>query len=220
MKKVYFLKCMIRYSGYFIGEILFSYILASVVVKGNTIIGSAVDTMLSGAKVHFQSFIGYLLIFTLVGFLTAFLKSAAASKFSIKVQTRYKSLVAKKLYHLEYQYFDENGSATVINKMNSDIAEADTLLNETLPNICTNGVEVITYAIFVGRLNLRLLFLMVLCYPVILYFTNHIVKKIVNLKKVYRQKSDLITEISQDCMNGIMVLRAFGAETYFQKKLN
>ncbi len=220
MKQNYFLKCMIRYSGYFFVELILSYILASAVVKGNTIIGSAVDTMLGGEDVHFQSFTGYLLILTLAGFVAAFFKSAAASGFSIKVQTRYKKLVAQKLYRLEYRYFDENGSAAVINKMNSDIAEADTLLNENLPEICTNAVALVTYAVYVGQLNTGLLLLMLLCYPIILYITNIIVKKITSLKKVFRQKSDLITEIAQDCISGILVLRSFGAEEYFQEKLN
>lgn len=220
MKQNHFLKCMIRYSGYFLAELILSYILASAVVKGNTVIGSAVDTMLAGAKVQLGSFMGYLMILTLAGFAAAFFKSAAASQFSIKVQTAYKNLVARKLYRLEYRYFDENGSAAVINKMNSDIAEADTLLNENLPEICTNVVAAVTYAVYVGRLNTGLLFLMLLCYPVILYITNVVVKKITSLKKVFRQKSDLITEIAQDCISGILVLRAFGAEKYFQEKLN
>ena len=104
--------------------------------------------------------------------------------------------------------------------MNEDIAGADTLLTENLPELCTNGVAIITYAIYVGRLNLTLLLLMLLCYPLILFLTNIIVKKIVSLKKVHREKSDRITEIAQDCVSGILVLRTFTAEDIFQQKLN
>ena len=220
MKQHYFIRCMIRYGIRFIAEIFFSYILVSAMVKGNTMIGSAVDTMLKGGKVHFQSFILYLLLLTVIGFAAAFLKSFFASQFSIKVQTWYKNLAVQKLYRLEYRYFDANSSAAVINKMNSDIAEADMFLNETLPNICTDGVALVTYSVYVGRLNLKILLFMLLCYPAILYIANRIAKKVANLKKRYREKSDLITEIIQDCVNGILVLQAFGAENYFQKKLD
>lgn len=220
MKHNVFLRCMLRYSIWFLLELLMAYILAFVVVEGNTLIGAAIDEMLEGQKVHFKNLTGSLLIYTVIGFGSAFLKSIAASGFSLRVQTRYKNLVAEKLYRLEFSYFDENGSATMINKMNSDIAETDTFLNETFLEICTSIVSIITYSLYIGRLNFRLLCLMLLCYPLILFFTNSIVKKIVTLKKIHRQKSDLITEIAQDCMSGILVLRTFGAETYFQEKLN
>ncbi|MCM1186330.1 MAG: ABC transporter ATP-binding protein/permease [Lachnoclostridium sp.] len=220
MKKNYFLRCSFRNSAYFMSALLLSYILANIVVKGNTIIGGAIDTMLAGQEVPFKDFLVLFLGLTLLGFAVSFLQSVVNSVFSLRVQTRYKNLVAQKLYRLEYKYFDRNGSAAVINKMNSDIAETDLLLGETLPTLCNGVVELITYAVYVGRLNLSLLFVMFVCYPVVLWFTNRVAEKITSLKKVHRQKSDSITEIAQDCVSGILVLRAFGAEDYFQKKLD
>lgn len=161
----------------------------------------------------------YLLILTAVGFAAAFFKSIAASVFSIKVQTRYKNLVVRKLYRLEYRYFDEKGSATIINKMNTDIAEADQLLGDNLPFLCSGAISAVTYAFYVGQTNMSLLLLMLFCYPIVLWITNRVVEKLQSLKKVHRQKSDRITEIAQDCVSGILVLRAFGAEKYFGAKL-
>ncbi|MDE7269335.1 MAG: ABC transporter ATP-binding protein/permease [Acetatifactor sp.] len=218
MKNV-FLKCVWRYSPLFLLELVLAWVLARAVVEGNSLIGAAVDSLLAGEGVEYTSFLAYLLILTGVGFLAAFFKSLAASHFSIRVQTRYKTLVAQKLYRLEYRYFDENGSATVINKMNADIAEADSLLSESLPFICTDAVAAVTYAFYVASINRSLLLVMLLCYPIVLWITNRVVKKLKSLKKVHRQKSDNITEIAQDCMSGILVLRAFGAEEHFGKKL-
>lgn len=219
-KKNYFLRCAFRNSAYFMLALLLSYVLADIVVRGNTIIGQAIDGMLAGEAVPFKDFLALFLGLTLLGFVVSFVQSTVNSLFSLKVQTRYKNLVAQKLYRLEYKYFDQNGSAAVINKMNSDIAETDLLLGETLPLLCSNVVELITYAVYVGRLNIRLLFVMLFCYPVVLWFTNYVAKKITNLKKVFRQKTDSITEVAQDCVSGILALRAFGAEDYFQKKLD
>ena len=140
-------------------------------------------------------------------------------KFSLLVQKDYKNLLAEKLYHLEYSYFDQNGSAAIINKMNTDIAEVELLLSAGLPGICSNVITMMVYAVFVGQIHLGLLVVIFTCYPFIFCFTNRIVKRIEYLKKDFRQKSDLITEISQDCISGILVLRAFLAEKYFQKKL-
>ncbi len=219
MRKNVFLKCVLRYCPLFLLELVLSWVLARAVVEGNSLIGTAVDGLLAGEEVVFTSFLASLLILTGIGFVAAFLKSFIASQFSIRVQTRYKALVARKLYGLEYRYFDENGSATVINKMNADIAEADALLGESLPFICTDAVAAVTYAFYVASISKSLLLLMLICYPVVLWFTNRVVKKLMSLKKVHRQKSDTITEIAQDCMSGILVLRAFGAEEHFGRKL-
>ncbi len=220
MKKNQFLKCSVRYSYWFLLALALSYVLASIMVYGNTLIGNAIDQLFKSEAVEFDTFLTQLIIMILLGFVTAFIKSAAISKFSIKVQTAYKDIVAKKLYRLEYKYFDDNGSAAIINKMNDDISGADALLTENLPEICTNGVAIITYAVYVGQLNLTLLLLMLVCYPVILLISNIIVKKIVSLKKIHREKSDRITEIAQDCMSGVLVLRTFVAEDIFQAKLD
>lgn len=211
---------MLKYSIYFILSLILSYILTKIMVWGNEIIGDAVDTMLLGETVNFEEFIILFLILTFLGVIANFLKSFFASKFSIKVQTMYKNLTAKKLYHLKYNYFDDNGSASIINKMNSDIAETDMLLNETLPELAGNFVSLVVYSIYVGKLNITLLFLIFLCYPIIMFFTNKMAKKMRALKKVFRQKSDTILDIIQDCVSGILVLRSFGAEEYFQKKLD
>lgn len=219
MKKNVFLRCVLRYMPLLMIELLLSWVLAKAVVEGNSLIGTAVDRMLAGEEVTYTSFLAYLLILTGIGMAAAFGKSLAASFFSIRVQTRYKGLVAEKLYGLEYRYFDENGSAAVINKMNSDIAEADALLGESLPFLCTDFVTAATYAFYVGQISIRLLVVMLICYPVVLWMSNRVVKKLTSLKKVFRQKSDRITEIAQDCMSGILVLRAFGAEEYFGAKL-
>ena len=100
-KKKYFISAMIHYAGWFLLELVMTFILANVVVKGNTIIGNAIDQMLSEGNVKLVSFMGTLLLMTAVGFAFAFIKSAAASKYSVAVQTRFKSQVAEKLYHLE-----------------------------------------------------------------------------------------------------------------------
>jgi len=219
MRKNVFLKCVLKYSPLFVLEMLLSWILARAVVEGNSLIGTAVDALLAGQKVEYGPFLRYLLILTAVGFAAAFFKSIAASVFSIKVQTRYKNLVARKLYRLEYRYFDEKGSAAIINKMNTDIAEADQLLSDNLPFLCTGAISAATYAVYVGQTNVSLLILMLCCYPIVLWITNRVVEKLKSLKKVHRQKSDRITEIAQDCVSGILVLRSFGAEKYFGARL-
>lgn len=216
----YFLQAMLHDCPWFIIELIMSYILADVIVRGNKIISTAIDQMLSTGDVQLITFMQTLLIMTAVGFGVAFLKSISTSKYSIKVQTRFKSLVAEKLYHLEYKYFDQNGSGSVINKMNSDIFEADTLLSEQMPTLCTSLISIIVYAFYIGSLNIGLLCLMFVCYPFILFLSERIAKKVVALTKLHRKKADRLMEITQDCLSGVLVLRSFGAEDHFQKQID
>lgn len=215
-----FIKCCLKYSPFFLLELVLAYVLSKIMVMGNAIIAEAIDIMLSGEGVEYERFIVLFLLMTVVGFVVAFFKSITTSMFAIKVQTRYRTLVAKKIYHLHYRFFDLNGSAVVINKLNKDISEIEILLNQNIPAICTNFVMMFTYAVYVGQINIGLLVLVGVCYPFLLMFTNKIVKKVESLRKAFRQKTDIITEISQDCFNGILTLRSFGAEDYFQRKLD
>lgn len=215
-----FLNCVLHYCPLFFLETGLAWVLAGAIVEGNRLIGTAVDTLFAGGAIEYGVFFTTLLLLTAAGFAAAFLKSVSASLFGIKSQTLYKKLVAEKLYRLEFRYFDDNGSAAVINKMNSDIAEADALLGENLSFICAEAVEVLTYAVFVAQTSRKLLFIMCLLYPLVLWMSERVVRKLTSLKKVFRQKSDKITEIAQDCMSGILVLRSFGAEQYFGGKLS
>lgn len=213
-------KCCFRYIGLFVLSIGLSYILAAIMVKGSSIIGNAIDLLFLNGHVELTSFLTQMIFMIALGFAAAFINSTALSKFSILVQTTYKELVAKKIYRLEYQYFDENGSATMINKMNDDIAGVDALLTENLPELCTNIISTVTYAVYIGQLKISLLFVILLCYPSVMLISKVITKKIVSLRKVHREKADRITEVAQDSMSGILVLRTFAAEDIFQKKLD
>ncbi len=54
----------------------------------------------------------------------------------------------------------------------------------------------------------------------IFWIANILVKKISGLQNIFRQKVDKMAEIVQDAVNGILVLRSFGMEQIFQKKMH
>ena len=62
MKKNHFLKCAIPYSTYFAVALVLSYVLAEIMVRGNTLIGNAIDELLNKGHVSFNSFLTALLI--------------------------------------------------------------------------------------------------------------------------------------------------------------
>lgn len=211
---------ILEYSVYFIVGMVFAFIVSLLTVRGNTLIGETIDNVLEETPINFYEFLKLFSGIVFLSFLLTYLKSYNLSKFSVKVQTKYKQILGKKLYYVEFQYFDNNGTATVINKMNADISEVDEFLTNTLPQICTNTIESIIYAIYIGQLNMKLLLLVVISYPIVLRFTNYVAKRLTSLRKQFRQKTDSIAEIVQDSISGILVLKAFGLEDFFQGRLN
>ncbi len=189
-------------------------------VQGNEIISVAIDEMLAGQEVRLKSFVMKFLVFTVVGVLAAFVQSITASKYAILICTKYKDMVVDKLYRIEYKYFDSNYSATLLNKVVGDIGEIANFLTSVLPEIMSSLIAIVIYSIYIGRLNPGLLILILVSYPLIFWIASALVKKISSLQVTYRQKTDTMTEIAQDAVNGILVLRSFGIEDVFRKKMN
>lgn len=219
MKKQHFYKCMRKYSFLLFAQMVLTAMVNFAIVRGNDIISTVIDELAVGNAVAFQTFLLQFLVLTAAGFVASFLQRAAASHYGNLVCTEYKGRVAEKLYKMEYSFFDNNHSATVLNKMIGDISEIISILDTTLPEMITNLIAVAIYAAYIGRLNLGLLLLLALCYPIIFWIANRFVKKIESLNKVYRQKSDTMTEIAQDAVSGVLILRAFGLEENFRQRM-
>ncbi len=220
MKKHIFLRNMIRFGYMPLIGIMLAGLLNFAVVRGNEVISAVIDQMLAGETVVFGSFLAEFALLTVLGFAAAFAASAVSGKYSVLVSARYRQQVARKLYQVEYSYFDEHSSASVINKVNADLNEAERFLGETFVMLVGDAVAVVVYADYVRRLNARLFLLMLICYPLVLWIANKLVQKISRLTMTFREKTDVITGIAQDVLNGILVVRSFGLEQYFQDKMH
>ena len=206
-KKV-FTGCMIRHGALLLAEAILALAVSVILVQGNKIISGVIDEMLSGRQVLFGSFLLQFLIYTVVGTIAAFLQSAAASRYAVEVCTEYRDLVGEKLYRTEYKYFDANYSATLLNKVIGDLGEI------------ASFIGIFTYAVYIGETNLGLLAVILITYPLIFWIAGKLVKRIRGLQANYRQKTDVMAQIAQDAVSGILVLRSFGIEEVFRKKMH
>jgi len=220
LKKNVFLKNMLHYWYMPLCGILLTSVLNFAVVRGNEVISEVIDQLLAGQEIVFGSFLGEFAALTAIGFAAAFVAAAVSGKYGVLVSARYRQQVIQKLYRMEYQYFDEHNSASVINKVNADLNEAERFLGETLVMLAADAVAVVIYANYVRRLNAGLFLMALVCYPLVLWIANRLVRKIHSLTMTYREKSDAITSIAQDALNGILVVRSFGLEDYFQDKMH
>ena len=218
-KKV-FTGCMIRHGGLLAVEAILALAVSVILVQGNKIISGVIDEMLSGRQVLFGSFLLQFLIYTVVGTIAAFLQSAAASRYAVAVCTEYRDLVGEKLYRTDYKYFDANYSATLLNTVIGDLGEIASFLETVLPDMIASFIGIFTYAVYIGETNLGLLMVILITYPLIFWIAGKLVKRIRGLQANYRQKTDVMAQIAQDAVSGILVLRSFGIEEVFRKKMH
>jgi len=220
MRKKTFVKISLKYIHWFIINLLMAYVLTSVVVRGNALIAGAVDKLLAGEHVIISGIVWQLIAMTFIGVICAFVKSFATSTFSVNVQMAFKNEAADKLVKLEYKYFDDFGSGSIINKLISDIAETGNFFSETLPDICSAVITIGTIMVYIAGLNLKLLLVVLLCYPILIVIANHIAKKLVILAKKRRGKLDLMTSIASDSIQGIIIGRSYNLFEVIKKKLD
>lgn len=220
MRRNVFLGNMLRYGYMPVIGVLLTSLLNFAVVRGNEVISAVIDRMLAGERIVFGSFLAEFVLLTILGSAAAFAASAVSGKYSVRVAARYRCQVVQKLYRMEYRYFDGHSSASVINKVNADLNEAERFLNETFVMLAADAAAVVIYADYVRRLHAGLFMLVLLCYPLVLWIANKLVQKIYSLTMTYREKSDAITGIAQDVLNGILVVRSFGLEDHFQGKMH
>ena len=168
MKKNVFLKNMLHYWYMPLCGILLTSVLNFAVVRGNEVISEVIDQLLAGQEIVFGSFLGEFAALTAIGFAAA----SVSGKYGVLVSARYRQQVIQKLYRMEYQYFDEHNSASVINKVNADLNEAERFLGETLVMLAADAVAVVIYANYVRRLNAGLFLMALVCYPLVLWKEN------------------------------------------------
>lgn len=196
--------------GYiFIFSMVMAFVLTQVVVEGNTLVASAVDTMLSGQTVLFGSFIGKLLLLTGLGAAAAFLTAWSGGYFAAAVLNRFKHIAAKKMVKIQYSYFDEEGSGGIINKLVSDISETSRFFSETLRQFAVSVITVATVSVYMFRSDWRLFLVVVVCYPPLLYVSDYVATKLQKLAKARREKLDERSEIAYDSIQGIVVGRSY-----------
>lgn len=90
----------------------------------------------------------------IVVILSAFFQRMFASKFAILVCTDYKDVIANKLYHIEYEYFDATNAAILLNKVIGDFSEITSFLENVLSEILGCIISLVMYSVYISKINL------------------------------------------------------------------
>lgn len=215
-----FIKNMLRYSYLIIMALLLNAVVNEIIVSANKIISVNIDYMLSGEAVDIGSIIEKFIYLTLSGFVLSFAGSRLSLKYAVRVINSYRKQISCKLYRIDYSYYDNAGTATIINKVNSDIAEAENFLTEHFSTIITNITAALIYANYVRRINVVLFVAVVVSYPLVIWLSNILVKKMRDVSKVYRLKVDAMLGIDHEAIMGYQIIKVFGLQKYFENRMH
>ena len=222
MKKNHvFRRIALRNSPYLIVELIAVYVLTSVIVKGSSLIAKAIDTLLSGEatdiiNTHFMS---QLFLFVGIGFTASLISSLCASQFSVNIKTQFRKEAGRKLVQLEFKYYDQNSTGSILNKLISDIGEAGRFFSETFPDICRILIEAITIIISIGQMDFVLVLFLAVGYPLVLVVSNYSSKRMANLARNRWKKIDVLNAAAYDNIQGIVVGRSFNLMEVMKKKI-
>lgn len=220
LKNNIFIRNMLKYSYLIVSALVLNAIVNVIVVKANRIITVQIDSMLAGNVVEIKTVLLKFILLTLSGFVLAFAGSNLTLRYAVRVIRKYRKQISSKLYKIEYSYYDNSSTATIINKVNSDLAEAENFLSESFAMILTNITAAIIYADYVRRLNTILFVAVIVCYPLVIWISNILVGRLRELSKMFRSKSDVMIGIDHEVIMGYQIVKAFGLQDYFIKRMH
>jgi len=208
-------------SGYlFFLFIIFSFISSEIVIAGNDYIAAAVDAMLLGQPICFSAFILPLLLFVVIGTITAYIKSICGKHYSAKVQRDVRTSLGNHLIRLPFSYFDEKGAGTIMTRLISDMEELGRFFSEILPELVVNLITVSTATVYFIRMDVRLIIVLFASYPLMLVVTDILSKKLAALAQKLRVHMDERTELANDAVSGIVVGRSYNLYPLQKRKID
>ena len=200
--------------------VLFSYALTQILVLGSDRIADATDNLFAGEAIVLQEFMVPFIVLMLLGGAAAFGKSYSKNTFSIHMQTDMRNMLIGKLVKIRTVYFDKEGTGALMNKLLSDMYQIEALFAECIPELLVAFVSIVTVCVYIGIQSVRLLFVTVVCYPILLWIANRLTKAVGAVAAVRRQLYDDLENSAYDAIQGILVGKAFNLYELQKKRID
>jgi ABC-type multidrug transport system, ATPase and permease components len=200
-------------------QLIATYGLTQALVTGSDIITNSIDNLTSGDLYFEQVNMTLLLFIILVGFICAFFKSFFGSKLSLEIACQLKSDLTDKILKLKSEYFINNSSGAIINKLMGDIGHIERLLGELLPQFLTSILTIIIIGLTIFQIDSAIGIVMIICSICILIITTITSKRLKKLTKTRRGMIDALLSHSSDFVRGVQTGRAYNLYKIMTEKL-
>ena len=202
----------------FLVFIIMSYVLSAIVVRGANLIADAVNQMLDAETVDIKRLVIVTAILIIVSMILAFVKKVCKDVFSIRIQKECRELAVSSIINAEYEYVRQNSGA-LITKLTADIGEAGELFSEIIPEVFQSAVSIITLSAAIFLMDCRILIGILVCYPIVLFISDRISKRVNELAKKRKGRYDELTKAANDAISGIAVERSFCLYDVLNKRI-
>ncbi len=199
--------------------IVSSYILTWAVIDGSKRIATVTDELFTGKNIILKEMLLPFLALMLLGTAAAFFKSLSKNTFSINMQTDIRNMLMGKLVKLPYSYFDREGTGTLTNKLISDIYQIESLFAEILPEGIVGIITIIAVCAGIYFIDIRLLAVTVLSYPVLIWLANVLTKRLTSVGTKRRDLYDELENVALDAYQGIAVGKSFNLYEVQKKRI-
>ncbi len=210
----------LKYSGLFVLGIILSFFTTWITIYCSDTVAKAVDAVMSeGREVELSAYICIILIMAVVMLIVTFVQNIIIRLYSVKAQTEYKNRMADKIPDIEYSYFDDKGSGSIMNRLIADVGELNKLFSENVPTLVIAIIVVVAVVSYMLVLDWKLSLVTIVIYPILLYLANYVsnkVKKLVNLRK---NLLDERTAVAHDCIQGVVVGKSYNLEEVQEKRI-
>lgn len=213
-------KIAVKNGIWFVFGVILSFCLVAITIYCNDMVANAFDEVLTKTnKVQLTPYIRKLLLSVVLGLFVTFLYNIVIRFYSVKVQTEYKNRIADRIPDIEYSYFDEKGSGSIMNRLISDVGELNKLFSENIPMLVSSGIIILGVMLYMVWLDWKLSLITIIIYPVLLYLANVISNKVKMLVNKRRNLLDERTAIVNDCIQGIVVGKSYNLEDIQDKRI-
>ena len=216
-QRIYYI--VLKYSYLFVLATILTIVLSEMVVAASELISQSINTLTVGEKVDTKELLISAGIITVASMVVAFFKSLSGELFSINVQKECKSVAVKCMEKVQYRFFESNSGA-VINKLTSDVSDIGKLMSESLPEMVQHTVTIIVMSIALIRINRYIFLGIIIVFPIAVFLSNIIARKINELAKKRKGKYDELSDIALDNIEGIEIARSYGLESILGKRVS
>ena len=205
--------------GLLICYVVLTFLLSEMIIWANDMIAKATDDALMGQKIELVGFIEPFILVAMLGAIVAFGKSYCASVYNAAVQRDMKNMLEKHMVDLPFYCFEQKGSGSLITRLSSDMNEVGRFFSEILPEFIVNLITVVTVTYYLIQMDIRLIVILFASYPLMLFISNWLSKRLAKIVKRYRTRMDDRAQAAYDVIQGINITRSYNLYRIMKNRL-
>ncbi|MBU3100966.1 MULTISPECIES: ABC transporter ATP-binding protein [Clostridium] len=191
----------------FILQLLMNIGIAAITIIVSNFAKNAVDHGIGEGKM-LGIFVQFVII-TVFGVGLSYSGVIISSKFSIGLIEKLRNITNDKLINSKYEYFENESSGSVNNRILHDMSSVADYMSGGLPEFLSNMIVFVCCFIYLLTLNITMTLVSALCIPVAVAVAKKVAAPTYDTMEKFSKKMDEVMGIAQDTVNGIKIEKAY-----------